>query len=73
MTTLDKLNEALDKLNDVKDTYSFCEISDENENNTLEHLDMTEENVLQIADEIIDVLVLIVERRKELANENTSK
>ena len=38
MTTLDKLNEALDKLNDVKDTYSFCEISDENENNTLEHL-----------------------------------
>lgn len=71
MKTLDKLNEALDILNDVKDTYSFCEISDENENNTLEHLNMTEENVLEIVDVIIDVMLLINERRKELTHENT--
>jgi len=70
--TLDKLNEYLDELNEVKDRYSFCEISDENENNTLEHLDMTEENVLEIADVIIDVLLTIIERRKEIKHENTS-
>lgn len=66
MTTLDKLNECLDRLNDVKDRYSFCEISDVNENNTIDHLNMTEENVLEIADVILDVLLTTTQRRKEL-------
>ena len=66
MKTLDELNECLYRLNDVKDRYSFCEISDFNENNTIEHLNMTSENVMEISDAIVDVLLIIAQRRKEL-------
>ncbi len=66
MTPQDTLNELLEKLNNVKSTYDFVEICDDNENNTIEHLNETESNVLEIADVIIDILLAISEYKKEL-------